>query len=119
MSEFFEGVNATYYFPPEVRADFGGSKWNIFKGVQYATLQDGTIIKSNEEGMFDGNLTRQQIKYIADNYSKNKQLPFYIIIKNGITDKAGWYIKYRPDAVLNTPHIKDDKNQKHCWVFIL
>ena len=117
-NEFFKGVFASFYFAPEVRADFGGSTWNLFKDSEFATLPDGTLIRANKEGMFDGNLTPQQIKHIADNIARNKLLPFYVIIKNGVSEQAGWYIKFRPDAVLNTPPNKG-ANLKHCWVFIL
>ena len=116
INHFFK--DASYYFAPEVRADFGGSTWNLFKESEFATLEDGTLIQANKEGMFDGDLSPQQIKHIADNIARNRLLPFYIIIKNGVTEKAGWYIKYRPDAVLNTPS-STGANLKHCWVFIL
>jgi hypothetical protein len=114
-TEFYPGVFAEFHFTPDVRADFGGTKWNLGKNW-YVALEDKTLVKANQEGRFEPSLTRQQIKYIGDSLAKMNKLDEYVIIKNGLTEKAGWYIKHRPDGVLNTPS-HTGTNQKECWVF--
>lgn len=56
-----------------------------FEGVQYSF---------NKEGLLSGEIPLREVDKIARYIATIYKLPYIVIVKGGITERAGWYIKY-------------------------